>query len=124
MNNLNSILLEGTTSGAPLLTRDDKGVPHCTFTIASTRYYKNNTDLTKETTNIPVEAEGKLAEQCAREGREGRSVRVVGRLKQKHWQNAEGLPVSKLVIVSEHIEWKPEFRVKPAKEQSSDTYER
>jgi single-strand DNA-binding protein len=41
-------------------------------------------------------------------GHKGRGVRVVGRLKQERWQNAEGQAQSKVVIVAEHVEFRPE----------------
>jgi single-strand DNA-binding protein len=35
---------------------------------------------------------------------------VVGRLKQSRWNDADGKPRSKITIVAEHVEFRPDFR--------------
>jgi single-strand DNA-binding protein len=40
--------------------------------------------------------------------KKGRGVRVVGRLKQDRWTNPEGQGRSKIQIVAEHMEFKPQ----------------
>jgi single-strand DNA-binding protein len=52
----------------------------------------------------------KLAENCRSLGHKGRGVRVVGRLKQDRWNSADGKAHSKVSIVAEHVEFRPEFR--------------
>jgi len=37
-------------------------------------------------------------------------VRVVGRLKQDRWTDADGRPRSRVLIVAEHVEFKPQLR--------------
>jgi single-strand DNA-binding protein len=37
-------------------------------------------------------------------------VRVVGRLKQDRWTSPEGQPRSKVSIVAEHVEFKPQLK--------------
>jgi single-strand DNA-binding protein len=39
-------------------------------------------------------------------------VRVVGRLKQDRWTSPEGQPRSKVSIVAEHMEFKPQLKGK------------
>ena len=46
-------------------------------------------------------------------GTKGRGVRVVGRLKQSRWVDAEDKNRAKVSIIAEHIEFKPVFK-KPA----------
>jgi single-strand DNA-binding protein len=41
-------------------------------------------------------------------------VRVVGRIKQNRWNNVDGKPHSKMVIVAEHIEYRPEDKADKA----------
>jgi single-strand DNA-binding protein len=41
---------------------------------------------------------------------EGRGVRVVGRLKQDRWTGPEGQARSKVSIVAEHVEFKPQLK--------------
>jgi single-strand DNA-binding protein len=112
MNNLNSILLEGNLVRDPVVKTTAKGTMVCTFTVASNRYYKKSSDETadfeKEVIFIDVEAWAKLAESCASLGHKGRGVRVAGRLKQDRWEDAEGKAHSKICIVAEHVEYRPE----------------
>jgi single-strand DNA-binding protein len=42
--------------------------------------------------------------------KKGRGVRVVGRLKQDRWTSPKGQPRSKVSIVAEHVEFKPNPR--------------
>jgi single-strand DNA-binding protein len=42
--------------------------------------------------------------------KKGRGVRVVGRLKQDRWTNPEGQGRSKIQIVAEHMEFKPQLK--------------
>jgi single-strand DNA-binding protein len=37
-------------------------------------------------------------------------VRVVGRLKQDRWNGSDGKPRSRIAIVAEHVEFRPEFK--------------
>jgi single-strand DNA-binding protein len=42
--------------------------------------------------------------------KEGRGVRVVGRLKQDRWTDADGKPHSRVLVVAEHVEFKPQLK--------------
>jgi len=110
MNNLNSILIEGNLVRDAELRSTPKGTAVCTFPIASNRYYKQDSGVEKEVSFFTVESWGKLAENVGSQGRKGRGVRVVGRLKQERWQDREGKAQSKVSIVAEHVEFKTEFK--------------
>jgi single-strand DNA-binding protein len=110
MNNLNSILIEGNLVRDPLYRATAKGTPLCTFSLASNRFYKQDSVLEKEVSFFDVETWSKLAETCKAHGRKGRGVRIVGRLKQERWNGSDGKPHSKVAIIAEHIEFKPEFK--------------
>ncbi len=110
MNNLNSILIEGNMVRDPLFKSTPKGTPVCTFSVASNRFYKQDSGLEKEVSFFDVETWAKLAENCGNLGRKGRGVRVVGRLKQERWSDSDGKPRSKVKIVAEHVEFRPEFK--------------
>jgi single-strand DNA-binding protein len=110
MNNLNSILIEGNLIRDPLLRSTPKGTAVCTFTIASNRYYKQDSGYEKEVSFFDVETWTKLAENCYNLGRKGRGVRIVGRLKQDRWNDAEGKAHSRVTIVAEHVEFRPDFK--------------
>ncbi|MDR2509507.1 MAG: single-stranded DNA-binding protein [Spirochaetaceae bacterium] len=110
MNNLNSILIEGNLVRDPALRSTPKGTPVCTFSIASNRYYRQDTGMEKEVSFFDIETWSKLAETCKQNGRKGRGVRVVGRLKQDRWSGNDGKSHSHVRIIAEHIEFKPDFK--------------
>jgi single-strand DNA-binding protein len=110
MNNLNSILIEGNLVRDPLFRSTTKGVPVCTFCLASNRFYKQDSGLEKEVSFFEVETWAKLAENCYNLGHKGRGVRVVGRLKQDRWNGPDGKSRSRVTIVAEHVEFRPEFK--------------
>ncbi|MDR2181703.1 MAG: single-stranded DNA-binding protein [Treponema sp.] len=110
MNNLNSILIEGNLVRDPLFKSTPKGTPLCTFTIASNRFFKQDSGMEKEVGFFDVETWSKLAENCYNLGHKGRGVRVVGRLKQDRWSDPEGKTHARVSIVAEHVEFRPEFK--------------
>lgn len=118
MNSLNSILVEGNLTKDPQLALTPKGTPVCNFSVASNRYYKQEDELQQETSFFDVESWSKLAETCGEYLKKGRGVRVVGRLKQDRWQDQDGNPRSRVKIVAEHVEFKPEFKNKKASDDN------
>jgi len=110
MNNLNSILIEGNLVRDPLLRSTPKGTQICTMSLASNRFYKQDTGFEKEVSFFNVETWAKLAEACFARGKKGRGVRVVGRLKQNRWNDPDGKSRSRVTIVAEHVEFRPEFK--------------
>jgi len=122
MNNLNSILIEGNLVRDPLLRSTPKGTQVCTMSLASNRFYKQDSGFEKEVSFFDIETWARLAEACYAKGKKGRGVRVVGRLKQDRWNDPDGKPRSKVTIVAEHVEFRPEFKKdeKPALEISHE----
>ncbi|MDR3167204.1 MAG: single-stranded DNA-binding protein [Treponema sp.] len=110
MNNLNSILIEGNLVRDPLFRSTAKGTSLCTFSLASNRFFKQDSGLEKEVSFFDVETWAQVAENCYNLGHKGRGVRVVGRLKQDRWIGADGKARSKITIVAEHVEFRPEFK--------------
>jgi len=110
MNNLNSILIEGNLVRDPLLRSTPKGTQVCSMCLASNRFYKQDTGYEKEVSFFDVETWSKLAEACYAKGKKGRGVRVVGRLKQNRWSDTDGKSHSRITIVAEHVEFRPEFK--------------
>jgi single-strand DNA-binding protein len=108
MNNLNSVLIEGVLVKDPLSQLTEKGNPFCSFTIASSRFYKQDSGIEKEVGFFDVEVWGKLAKSVLKLGHKDRGVRVVGRLKQHNTVGEGGKPVSRIVVVAEHVEFRPE----------------
>jgi single-strand DNA-binding protein len=110
MNNLNSILIEGNLVRDPLLRSTPKGTSVCTFTLASNRFFRQDAGMEKEVSFFDVESWAKLAEHCYNQGHKGRGVRVVGRLKQDRWNGSDGKAHSRIAIVAEHVEFRPDFK--------------
>ena len=110
MNSLNSILIEGNLVRDPAFRATPKGTPVCTFSLASNRFFRQESGLEKEVSFFDVETWAKLAEACNNLGKKGRGVRVVGRLKQDRWTGTDGKARSKISIVAEHVEFRPEFK--------------
>jgi single-strand DNA-binding protein len=80
------------------------------MSLASNRFYKQDTGFEKEVSFFDVETWSRLAESCYAKGKKGRGVRVVGRLKQDRWTGADGKPHSRITIIAEHVEFRPEFK--------------
>jgi len=120
MNNLNSVLIEGNMVRDPLLRSTPKGTQVCNFSIASNRYYRQDSNLERETGFFDVEAWGRLADTCGVHGRKGRGVRVVGRLKQDRWTGTDGKNHHKVAIVAEHVEYRSDFKKSSEAETSAE----
>ena len=119
MNNLNSVLIEGTLARDPELRYTPsgdgtaQGAPVCTLMLASRRTYKLNGERVEEVSFIETAVPDKLGEVCAEHLTKGRGVRVVGRLKQERFDDADGNAREKFLIVAEHVEFQPQ-RAAPA----------
>jgi len=123
MNNLNSILIEGNLVRDAEYKTTPKGTAICKFPIASNRYYKQDFGMEKEVSFFDVESWGKLADSVNKLGKKGRGVRVVGRLKQERWQGSEGKAMARVIIVAEHVEFRPEFKKKSTAEEETEEAE-
>ena len=110
MNNLNSVLIEGNMVRDPIVRSTPKGAQVCNFSIASNRYYRQDSNFEKETGFFDVEAWGRLIDACVSQGRKGRGVRVVGRLRQGRWIGDDGKNHSKVCIVAEHVEYRADYK--------------
>jgi single-strand DNA-binding protein len=121
MNNLNSILIEGSMLAEPDFSTTSHGTPVCNFSLSSNRFYRKGDDTVREISHFDLQAWGKLAESVKNLGHKGRGIRVTGRLKQERWNDKEGNQRSKTVIVSEHIEFRPEQQDAFSAEYSGET---
>jgi single-strand DNA-binding protein len=107
VSHLNSVLLEGD------LVKDavweiEAGTARYDFTLASSRVLKNTGQgiLEKEVSFFEVQAYGELVERCRVEARQGRGVRLVGRLAQEQRQTGDGGQENRVYIIAEHIEFR------------------
>ena len=119
MNALNSILIEGNIVRDPIVKETPRGTQVCNFSIASNRFYRQDDEMEQETSFFEVESWAKLAEACGKGCYKGRGVRVVGRLKQDRWTGTDGKNYSKIKVVAEHVEFKPQFKDKKAKDEEA-----
>ena len=109
MNNLNSIILEGNLARDPAFMEPTPGFKKCIFPLGVNRFYKNRkNEPVDEVSFFDVEAYGRIAEYCNEKAKKGRGVRVVGRLKQDTWKDDSGKTSSRVYVIAEHIEYKPE----------------
>jgi single-strand DNA-binding protein len=123
MNNLNSILIEGNLTRDPELSYTTKGTAVCNFSVACNRFYKQDDEMQKEVSFFDVSAWARQAEVCAEYLKKGRGVRVVGRLQQDRWTDQEGKAKSRVLIVAEHVEFKPERKDKAGTEAPAEGQE-
>lgn len=108
MNNLNSIILEGNCVRDVVISNPSEGFTKAVFSIGVNRYYKNrNNEDVNEASFFDIECYGKMAEFTQNKAVKGRGIRIVGRLKQDTWKDADGKLKSRVYVVAEHIEYKP-----------------
>lgn len=119
MNTLNSIILEGNLVKDPECSQTPRGTPVCRMTVASNRYYSQESQKKAEVSFFDVEVWNKTAERCGSSLAKGRGVRVVGRLKQDRWVDDQGRTLSRVKIVGDHVEFKPVIRREGAEGQES-----
>jgi single-strand DNA-binding protein len=121
MNNLNSILIEGNLVRDPELSYTPKGTAVCKFSVACNRSFKQGEEYQKEVSFFDVSTWTRLAETCAEHLKKGRGVRVVGRLKQDRWTDPDSKPHSRVEIVAEHVEFRPQLKKdeEPAAEEKT-----
>ena len=127
MNQLNSIILEGNLAKDPVIFDATETFKVCKFSVAVNRWSKNHNDEgVEEVSFFDVECYGKMAEVCAKKGTKGRGVRIVGRLKQNSWKDESGKSHSKVFVIAEHIEYKPQQNntktEKPATSKSTEVH--
>jgi single-strand DNA-binding protein len=122
MNNLNSVLLEGNLVKDPeKIVFGESGKIMARFPLAVNRYYKNgNKEPVEEVMFINTQVWGGLAEGCLTYLQKGRGVRVVGRLRQERWNDKEGGNHERIIVVAEHVEFKPEQGAKTAAVEIQD----
>ena len=53
---------------------------------------------------------GKLATTCAEYLTKRRGVRAVGRRERERWEDGQGNPRARVVVIAEHVEFKPRRR--------------
>ena len=107
MNNLNTVLMEGTLIRDPERSNQVTGSSQCRLSLANNRYYFGRNDKwVQDASFFTVWVSGPVAESCLKFLRKGRGIRVVGRLKQLRYSMG-GISREKVAILAEHIEFQP-----------------
>lgn len=106
MNNLNTVLMEGTLIRDPERSNQAEGSSTCKLALANNRYYFKAGDWEQDASFFTIYVFGPVAEACMKVLKKGRGIRVVGRLKQLRYTVA-GLNREKVAILAEHIEFQP-----------------
>lgn len=113
MNSLNSILIEGNLIRDPdFCSTVRTGTTLCEFVIGVKRYFKVDNEYQKEVSFFTIQTWSRLAEACGKYLKKGRGVRVIGRLKQNRWTEENNESKSRVIIIADHVEFKPEFKGK------------
>jgi len=123
MNNLNSVLLEGNLVRDAQIRTTSNGKQVCTFTLATNRYFKQGDSFEQEVSFVDVSCWGKLADSVYAKGKKGFGVRVIGRLKQSRWVDEGGKNRSKIIIIAEHVEFRPKDKKKTEDEPIDEPIE-
>ena len=118
MTNLNTLIIEGNC----VRSADVKINSTCkvaNFQVAVNRYFKNrNGEYETEVSFFDCVTFGTMAEVSEKQIVKGRSIRIVGRLKQDRWTDSDGKNRSKIVVICEHIEFKPMQKTEDVKADS------
>ena len=106
MNNLNTVLMEGTLIRDPERSNQAEGSSTCKLALANNRYYFKAGDWVQDASFFTIYVFGPVAEACLKVLKKGRGIRIVGRLKQLRYTIA-GISREKVAILAEHIEFQP-----------------
>jgi len=120
MNHLNSVLIEGNILRDAEMQDDDSCA---VFTFGTNRWVKKSEDLLEKVVSfftVKVTSPT-LAKACISKGKQGRGVRVVGRLEQVRANGADDQTDAFIYIVAEHLEFRPTFKDDDPPEASEDS---
>lgn len=108
MNMLNSLILEGV-----ITEKEVEKIPNgLSFELVSKRWCKEEGREKEEDSFFTVEVYGNLADFSEKRLVKGQGIRLVGRLASKTWKDEEGKEYSKVYIIAEHIEFRPNLKKK------------
>lgn len=110
MNSLNSVLIEGALIQDPVMV-EKFGKPVCTFKLVSTRYAKNDEGERVQALSffeVDVHNRAEIA-NCMANLKEGRGVRVLGRMMTERFHDRGGIERHKMIIIGETNSIRPMF---------------
>lgn len=102
----NQVIITGRLVRDPEFRSTQKGTTVCFFDIASNRRYKDQAtgEWKDDTTFVPVNAWGQIADRCKDKIKKGTPVYIEGRLAASEYTNKEGNKVRRLKIVVNKIQ--------------------
>jgi hypothetical protein len=101
--------LEGNLASIPEECPSQLSTSTITFNIVSSRFTKSEQGIDRHDSTFTIQTRGHLADRCLAELSLGRGVRVVGSLSVE--------PAGQVIIIAEHIEFKPIQISNPSDEQ-------
>ena len=106
MTPINQILLECTVSQDAETTETILGTV-TKFPVSYTRDCRNaKGEVVKEEAFFDIEVYGEFGKKVGVSLKKGKEIRIVGRLKQDRWKDADGKMHSRIFIIAEHIDFK------------------
>lgn len=108
MNMLNSLILEGV-----ITEKEAEKIPNgLSFELVSKRHWKEGGKEKERDSFFTVEVYGKIADFSEKNLVKGQGIRLVGILASRTWKDEEGKEYSRVYIVAEHIEFRPNSKKK------------
>ena len=106
MTAMNQILLECTVSQDAETTEKMLGTV-TKFPVSYTRDCRNaKGNIVKEESFFDIEVYGEFGKIVGASLKKGKEIRIVGRLTQNRWEDADGKMHSRIFIIAEHIDFK------------------
>jgi hypothetical protein len=103
---LNSVLIDGDVINDPVLIKDSENKSICTFFI-DTKYVEKDVQMSVD---VKIKCIGILADDCFKHMNNNSSVRVVGKIRREEILTDDNIPLSRLYILGDYIEFKPDFK--------------
>jgi len=107
MNDYSLAILVGRLTRDPELKYTNPGgIPYLRMSIAVNRQVKTeNAEPRKTVSFVDVTAWRRLAELCAQFLKKGRTVMVVGSLRQSRWNAKDGTPRARIEVMAERVQF-------------------
>jgi single-strand DNA-binding protein len=106
MPDMNSVLIAGTLTSEPVISKTPEGISVANFFIASNKKYKDNSGIWRESVcYVGVTAWSTVAETCSHVVKKGNTVLVSGELLSKNWKLKDSLTKTVIEIRARRIQF-------------------
>ncbi len=106
--NFNKVIIAGNLTDDPEKRKTDSGTSIANFSVATNRYYTDNSGEKKQETEYhDVVFFGKTAENITKYLSKGSSVLIEGRLQTRSWEGQDGKTRYNTEIVGRNIQFGP-----------------